>query len=77
VAGSSTAACDTAAGAPRIQTTYEYGADGTANNLLVRGLVVTDLVTGTSRRTCSTYDPIGRKISETSPRGTASLSVCP
>jgi hypothetical protein len=70
--GSSAAACDTTA--PQLQTTYEYGADGTANNLLVRGQVVTDLATGVSRRTCYGYDAIGRKISQTSPR--AGLAVC-
>jgi len=77
VAGSNSAVCDTAATAPRLQTTFQYGADGTANNLLVRGTQVKDLVTGTTRLTCVTYDPIGRKISQTSPRGTTSISVCP
>jgi len=77
VAGSNSAVCDTAATAPRLQTTYQYGADGTANNLLVRGTEVKDLVNGTTRLTCVTYDPIGRKISQTSPRGTTSISVCP
>lgn len=78
-AGSSTAACDTAATAPRLQTTYQYGADSTADNLLLRGTEVKDLVTGDKRLTCFTYDALGRKISETSPRGTAalSISVCP
>jgi len=78
-AGSSTAVCDAAATAPRLQTTYQYGADGTANNLLARGTEVKDLVTGATRLSCVSYDPIGRKISETSPRGTAalSISVCP
>ena len=77
VAGSSTAACDTAAGAPRLQTTYQYATGAVANNLLVRGTEVKDLVTGTTRLSCFTYDPIGRKISATSPRGNASISVCP
>ena len=74
-AGSSTPSCDAAA--PRLQTTYQYGADGTADNLLVRGVEAKDLVTGTKRLTCFKYDTLGRKISETSPRGTASISVCP
>lgn len=65
--------CD--ATAPRTQTTYEYGADGVADNLLVRGTVVTDLATGISRRTCATYDDRARKLSETKPR--ANLAVCP
>ena len=77
VAGSSTAACDTAAGAPRLQTTYQYSSAVTANNLLARGVEVKDLVTSATRLTCYTYDPIGRKISETSPRGNASITVCP
>jgi len=77
VAGSSTAACDTAAGAPRLQTTYQYASGAVANNLLPRGTEVKDLITGATRLTCTTYDPIGRKITETSPRGTASISVCP
>jgi YD repeat-containing protein len=75
VAGSSTPTCDAAA--PRLQTTYQYGADGTADNLLVRGTEVKDLVTGTKRLTCFTYDTLGRKISETSPRGNAIITVCP
>jgi hypothetical protein len=70
-AGSNTPACDAAA--PRLQTTYQYGADGTADNLLVRGTEVKDLATGVKRLTCFKYDTLGRKISETSPRGT---SVC-
>lgn len=77
VAGSSTAACDTAATAPRLQTTYQYPTGAVADNLLPRGTEVKDLVTGTTRLSCVTYDSIGRKISETSPRGNTSISVCP
>lgn len=78
VAGSSTAACDTAAGAPRLQTTYQFSTAVTANNLLARGVEVKDLVTSATRLTCYTYDPIGRRISETSPRGNAGIiTVCP
>lgn len=77
VAGSSTAACDTAA--PRLQTTYQYAAGAVANNQLPRGTEVKDLATGNTRLTCFTYDDVGRKITETSPRGTAGagLAVCP
>lgn len=71
VAGSSSTTCDT--GGPQIVATYQFGADGTANNLLVRGAVVT--ADGQSRRTCYGYDAYVRKISETNPN--ANLSVCP
>lgn len=70
VAGSSTATCDPAA--PIVVTTYEYGANGTADNLLLRGKVVT--ANGLSLRTCYGYDAQGNKIWETSPRGTTSAS---
>lgn len=69
-AGSSTTTCDS--GAPITVTTYEYGADGTADNLLVRGKVVSS--GGVSLRTCYGYDWMGNKIWETSPR--AGLAVC-
>ncbi|NIJ21140.1 hypothetical protein FHS95_002843 [Sphingomonas naasensis] len=69
-AGSSTPVCDGAA--VQTVTTYEYGPDGTANNLRVRGMVVSS--GGTSLRTCYGYDWRGNKISQTSPR--AGLSVC-
>ncbi|MFA6113951.1 MAG: hypothetical protein WC729_08155 [Sphingomonas sp.] len=71
VAGSSTPTCDS--GAPITVTTYEYGANGTADNLLVRGKLVTS--GGVSLRTCFGYDAQSNKIWETSPRGTAS-AVC-
>lgn len=70
-AASSTPACDAAA--PQTVTTFEYGANGTADNLLLRGQVVSDGTT--SRRTCFGYDPRGNRISETQPR--AGLSSCP
>lgn len=70
-AGSSTASCDAAG--PMMVTTYEYGADGSANNLLVRGRAVTS--EGVTHRTCYGYDDRGRRISETNAR--AGLSVCP
>lgn len=70
VAGTSTAACDTTA--PIKVTTYEYGANGTADNLLLRGKVVT--ANGLSLRTCYGYDAQSNKIWETGPRGTTSAS---
>jgi len=69
-AGSSAATCDPAA--PITITSYEYGADGTADNLLVRGVVVNS--GGVSLRTCYGYDEYGNKIFETKPR--AGLSSC-
>jgi hypothetical protein len=71
VAGSSTPTCDS--GGPQIVTTYQYGADGTADNLLVRGAAVT--ANGQTRRTCFGYDPFSRRISETKPN--AGLGACP
>lgn len=69
--GSSTPVCDGAA--LQVVTTYEYGANGTADNLLLRGVAVT--ADGQTLRTCYSYDTLGRKISETKPA--ANLSVCP
>jgi hypothetical protein len=69
-AGSSAATCDPAA--PIRTTTYEYGADGTANNLFLRAKV--ESADGVSLRTCYGYDWKGKRIWETSPR--AGLSVC-
>lgn len=71
VAGSSDATCD--ANAPQMRTDYEYGADGTADNLLVRGKVVSS--GGVSLRTCYRYDAQGNRIAETTPR--AGLGSCP
>jgi YD repeat-containing protein len=71
VAGSSTPICD--GGALQTVTTYEYGADGTAHNLLLRGVAVT--ADGQTLRTCYSYDVNGRRISETKPA--ANLGVCP
>ena len=70
-AGSSAAVCD--AGAPQRVTSYEYGANGTANNLNVRGTVVS--AGGVSRRTCFSYDGFGNRISQTGAR--AGLATCP
>jgi hypothetical protein len=63
--------CDGAA--PVRTATYEYGADGSADALLVRGVAVT--ADGQTRRTCYGYDGLGNRISETKPR--AVLGVCP
>jgi hypothetical protein len=63
--------CDS--GAPQRVTTYQYGADGTANNLFVRGIAVT--ADGTTRRSCFTYDDQGNQISQTKPRGVS--GICP
>lgn len=74
--------CQTAAGngapvcdgsAPQVVTSYEYGADGTVDNLLLRGVTAT--AGGQTLRTCYGYDTLGRKISETQPA--ANLSICP
>jgi hypothetical protein len=65
-----TASCT--GGADEIVTTYEYSPTNTANRLLVRGEVVT--AGGVSRRTCYSYDEIGNRTAQTTPR--AGLSVC-
>ncbi len=69
--GSSSPVCDS--GADQMVTTYEYGSNGTANNLRVKGTAVS--ADGISLRTCFRYDNQGNKISETRPR--AGLSSCP
>lgn len=56
-----------------IVSTYDYGPDSGPNNLWLRGIAVT--AGGVTRRTCYSYDRLGNKISETSPR--AGLTVCP
>lgn len=71
VAGSSTAACDT--GALQTVTTYEYGATGAGEAVLVKGVAVAS--GGTTLRTCYQYDNYARKIAETKPN--ANLGVCP
>lgn len=72
--GNGTPTCDSSA--PQRVTTYEYLADGTANNLLVRGVAVRAYVgsTLTTLRTCYGYDARGRKISTTTPN--AAIGVC-
>lgn len=72
VAGTTPAAtCDSAA--PKMITTYEYGAPSSRNALRAVGVAVT--ADGQTLRTCYGYDTWGRKISETKPA--ANLSVCP
>lgn len=71
IAGGSSPACD--ASATQTVTTNEFGANGTANNLRVRGAAVS--WNGTTLRTCFGYDNQGNKISQTSAR--AGLGSCP
>jgi YD repeat-containing protein len=61
--------------ADEVLTVYDYGPDSASNNLHLRGQAVT--ADGQILRTCFAYDGLGRKISETSPNGTAGLSSCP
>lgn len=70
-AGSSALSCD--ASAQQLITTNEYGAAGTAQALLVKGIAVTS--GGVTLRTCFTYDANGRKVSETKPN--ALMGSCP
>ncbi|WP_432201819.1 hypothetical protein ACRAQ7_06800 [Erythrobacter sp. W53] len=51
-----------------VVTMYDYGPNSGPNNLLLRGVVVT--ADGQSLRTCFGYDKMGRRISETQPKGT-------
>ena len=70
-AGSSLPVCDAAA--QQTLTTYEYGATGTGQSLLLKGKAVSSA--GVTLRTCFSYDSLARKISETQPN--ANLGVCP
>jgi YD repeat-containing protein len=72
-AGSSTPTCDPSA--TQTVTTYEYGPDGTANNLLPRAKVVSS--GGVSRRTCTAYDAQGNALSGTQALGTTGMTSCP
>jgi hypothetical protein len=56
-----------------VVTTYDYGPNSGPNNLLLRGVVAD--AGGLSLRTCYSYDAMGNKLSETSPR--AGLTSCP
>ena len=64
-AGSSTPTCDSTA--VQTVTTYEYGANGSGESLLVKGLAVTS--GGTTLRSCYRYDIYMRRIAETRPSG--------
>lgn len=70
VPGSNSVTCDPSAN--QTVTTYLYGADGTADNLLIRGKTVAS--GGVTLRTCYEYDRWRHKVSETSPN--ANLQVC-
>ncbi|WP_206435250.1 hypothetical protein, partial [Sphingomonas koreensis] len=54
-----------AIGADGGHTTYEYGANGTANNLFLKGKVVT--ADGISLRTCYGHDDFGNVLFVTTP----------
>ncbi len=56
-----------------VTISYDYGPSSGANNLHLRGKVVT--ADGQSLRTCFGYDALGNKISETLPK--AGLTSCP
>ena len=72
VSGTSPAGiCD--GNAPSTTTAYEYGASGTWEALLMKGVAVSS--GGITLRTCYTYDQWSHKISETSPN--ANLTSCP
>lgn len=71
LAGSNpTTTCD--ASATQMVTTYEYGADGSGDELMVKGVTVSS--DGTTLRTCFNFDEWRRQISETKPR--AGLANC-
>ena len=54
--------------ADEVVTAYDYGPDGTANNLMLRGVAVS--ADGQTLRTCYVHNYRGDVISKTSPRGT-------
>ena len=62
-------------GNDEVKTSYEYGPDSGPNNLYLRGKAVT--ADGVTLRTCYGNDRNGRRISETSPRGTVGWASCP
>jgi YD repeat-containing protein len=70
VVGGTTPTCDTAAS--KSVTTFEYGAENSANNLLLTATVVS--ADGVALRTCFRYDKYGNLTSTTSPR--AELTTC-
>lgn len=60
-----------AAGAnDEVITTYDYGPYSGPNNLLLRSTTIS--AEGVSRRTCYSYDALGNKVSQTTPRGACS-----
>jgi RHS repeat-associated protein len=61
--------------ADEVVTSFDYGPDRWGTNLELLGQDVT--ADGLTLRTCFAYDGLGRKISETSPNGTAGLAWCP
>jgi YD repeat-containing protein len=62
-----------AGSADEVTTSFGYGPDTGPNNLNpIEGVVTSE---GVSRRTCFSYDRMGRRISETLPR--ADLGTCP
>ena len=71
IIGSNAPTCDV--NAPQTVTTYQYGASGTRDALLIKGVAVSS--GGQTLRTCYDYDIYSRKISETKPN--AGLTVCP
>jgi len=71
VAGSNSPVCNSAA--QQTVTTYEYGAAGGPDGLLIKGIAVSS--GEVTLRTCYSYDRYARKISETRPN--ANLGVCP
>jgi YD repeat-containing protein len=60
-----------------VLTQYDYGPNSGPNTLLLRGQTVTSTDGGvtTTLRTCYSYDPLGRRISQTQPN--ANLGSCP
>ncbi|HEX8124042.1 MAG TPA: hypothetical protein VF548_00500, partial [Allosphingosinicella sp.] len=58
-----------------VVTRFGYPGAAAPNNLLVRSQSVT--ADSKTLLTCFAYDGLGRKISETSPNGTAGLVTCP
>ncbi|TVZ37115.1 hypothetical protein P886_1454 [Alteromonadaceae bacterium 2753L.S.0a.02] len=64
------------AGNDEVVTTYDYGPENQANNLLLRGVKVA--ADSKQRITCFQYDIYGNKIGETKPKGVAGsdLSSC-
>lgn len=70
VANGNSPVCDSSA--QSVVTTYFYGANGTADDLLLHGIELTS--GGITLRTCYTYDEWGRRVSETKPP--ANLASC-